>query len=55
MKALSIDTGGTHVKILATEEKEHREFESGPRLTPELMASGLKKLADEESYNLTRN
>jgi polyphosphate glucokinase len=34
MNVLVTDIGGTHVKILATGQKEHREFESGPKLTP---------------------
>jgi polyphosphate glucokinase len=33
MKALTIDIGGTHVRILATGRTERREFESGPKLT----------------------
>ena len=33
MNVLAIDTGGTHVKILTTGEKIHREFTSGPMLT----------------------
>ena len=45
MNVLAIDTGGTHVKILATGQKERREFESGPKLTPKLMFAGVNKLA----------
>ncbi len=33
MDILVIDVGGTHVKILATDQKEKREFPSGPTLT----------------------
>ena len=40
MNVLVIDIGGTHVKILATGQKEHREFESGPKLTPAMMVGG---------------
>ena len=29
MNVLAIDIGGTHAKILATGQKERREFESG--------------------------
>jgi polyphosphate glucokinase len=29
MKVLAIDVGGTHVKILVTGERDHREFASG--------------------------
>lgn len=52
MKVLAIDIGGTHVKILATGQKEKREFESGPKLTPKLMISGVKKLAKDWPYDV---
>jgi polyphosphate glucokinase len=51
MKILVIDIGGTHVKILATGQKEHREFESGPKLTPKLMVAGVKKLAKDWKFD----
>jgi len=35
MNVLALDIGGTHVKILASGEGERREFESGPKLTPQ--------------------
>src|SRR5262245_55884189 len=44
MNVLVIDIGGTHVKFLATGHKEHREFESGPKLTPKPLVTGVKKL-----------
>ena len=34
MNVLVVDVGGTHVKILATGQTEHREFISGPTMTP---------------------
>jgi polyphosphate glucokinase len=43
---LVVDVGGTSVKILASGEKEHRSFASGPKLTPKQMVAGVKKLAD---------
>jgi polyphosphate glucokinase len=52
MNVLAIDIGGTHVKILATGQKERREFESGPKLTPDLMVAGVKKLAQDWSYDV---
>ena len=52
MNVLAIDIGGTHVKILATGQKERREFESGPKLTPELMVAGVKKLAQDWMYEV---
>jgi polyphosphate glucokinase len=52
MNMLAIDIGGTHMKILATGQKERREFESGPKLTPKLMVGGVKKLARDCSYDV---
>jgi polyphosphate glucokinase len=47
---LAIDIGGTHMKILATGQKERWEFESGPKVTPKLIVAGVKKLARDWSY-----
>jgi len=52
MNILSIDTGGTHVKILATGEKTRREFSSGPTLTPKRMVAAVKKLAGNWKYDV---
>jgi polyphosphate glucokinase len=52
MNVLSIDTGGTHVKILATGEKTHREFPSGPTLTARRMVAAVKKLAGDWKYDV---
>ena len=52
MKVLAIDVGGTHVKILATGQREHREFASGPTLTPKKMIAGVKKLARDWKYDV---
>src|ERR1700748_235783 len=51
MNVLVIDVGGTHVKILATGEKEPRKFDSGPSLTPEKMVAGVKSLAAGWKYD----
>ena len=51
MKVLSIDIGGTNVKILASGEKEPRKFPSGPTMTPAQMVSGVKKLAADWKYD----
>jgi polyphosphate glucokinase len=48
---LVIDVGGTSVKILATGQSESRSFQSGKRLTPGLMISGVKKLAADWAYD----
>ncbi|MDX2170595.1 MAG: ROK family protein [Deltaproteobacteria bacterium] len=52
MKVLAIDIGGTHVKILATGEKEKREVDSGPTLTPRRMVSAVKRLARGWTYDV---
>jgi len=51
VNVLVIDVGGTHVKILATGQKQRREFPSGPRLTPKQMVAGVKKLAKDWKYD----
>jgi polyphosphate glucokinase len=52
MKILAIDVGGTHVKILATGEKEKRKIESGPAMTARLMVSSVEKLARGWTYDV---
>lgn len=52
MNILAIDTGGTHVKILAAGQKTHREFPSGPTLTPKRMVSAVKTLAGDWKYDV---
>jgi activator of 2-hydroxyglutaryl-CoA dehydratase len=37
MKVLAIDVGGTHVKILASEERTPQQFVSGPKMAAEEM------------------
>jgi polyphosphate glucokinase len=48
---LVIDVGGTSVKILATGQSESRSFRSGPRLSPRLMVSRVKRLAADWTYD----
>jgi len=50
MSVLVIDIGGTHVKALATGERVHRKFDSGPDLTPKRMIAGVKKLVADWKY-----
>jgi polyphosphate glucokinase len=52
MKILVIDVGGTHVKILATGQKEKREFLSGPSLTARQMVARVKRLAHDWRYDV---
>lgn len=51
MKILSIDVGGSHVKFLASGEKQKRTFVSGPKMTARQMVSGVKKLAQDWEYD----
>ena len=51
VNVLVVDIGGTHVKILATGQKQRREFPSGPKLTPKQMVAVVKKLAKDWKYN----
>jgi polyphosphate glucokinase len=50
MNVLVIDVGGTHVKILVSGETEHREFVSGPEMTPVEMVAGVEKAAEGWTY-----
>ena len=50
MSVLVVDIGGTHVKVLATGHKVHREFDSGPTLTPKQMIAGVKKVVADWKY-----
>lgn len=52
MNVLAIDIGGTHVKVLATGQKEERKFDSGPTLTPRRMVSGVKRLTKDWEYDV---
>jgi len=42
MKILVVDVGGTHVKLLATGQKERVEFPSGPQMTPAKMVAAVR-------------
>jgi len=52
MKVLVIDVGGTHVKVLATGQKERRQFESGPKMTPAQMVADVRKLVPDWKYDV---
>ena len=51
MKILVIDVGGTHVKILATGQREHRKADSGPTMTARRMVSVVKSSSAGWSYD----
>src|SRR6202453_5487188 len=45
-KVLVADVGGTHIKILATGQTEHRMFPSGPTMSAADMVAGVLKAAE---------
>jgi polyphosphate glucokinase len=51
VNVLVVDVGGTHVKVLATGQRQHREFPSGPKLSAKQMVAGAKKLAKDWRYD----
>jgi len=50
MRVLIIDVGGTHVKVLASGRKAHRQVESGPTMTAEQMVAAVKQLVPDWKY-----
>jgi polyphosphate glucokinase len=52
VKVLTIDIGGTNVKILASGQEMRQKFPSGPTLTPSKMVSTVKKLASDWEYEV---
>ncbi len=52
MKVLTIDVGGTHVKVLASGQSEPRKVESGPTMTPERMVEAVRHLAAGWPYDV---
>jgi predicted NBD/HSP70 family sugar kinase len=52
VKVLTIDIGGTNVKVLMTGETERRKFPSGPKLTPGDMVAGVKQLTLDWKYDV---
>ncbi len=52
MNVLSIDIGGTHLKILLSGEKEARKMPSGPDFTPNQMVSDVLKLAEGWKFDV---
>ena len=52
MNILTVDVGGTSVKILATGQADRRKFSSGPTMTAERMVAEVKELAADWSYDV---
>ncbi len=51
MSVLAVDVGGTHVKILASGEKDSRKFDSGADMTAQQMVDGVNMLAKDWQYD----
>lgn len=52
MKILVIDIGGQHVKLLASDASEPREFVSGSRLAPQQMVRGVLEASRDWRYQV---
>jgi polyphosphate glucokinase len=52
LKVLVIDIGGTHVKVLATGQTVHRQFDSGKNLTPRKMLAAVRPLVADWEYDV---
>jgi polyphosphate glucokinase len=48
---LVIDVGGSHVKLLATGQREPRRFDSGPHLTPEQLVEHVHALTADWQFD----
>lgn len=51
-KVLVLDIGGSHVKALATGQKEKVKIESGPGLTPEAAIKGIRAATADWGYDV---
>ncbi len=51
MNVLVVDVGGSHVKVLASGQKESRNFESGRAMPPRRMVDGVQKIASDWNYD----
>jgi hypothetical protein len=49
---LAVDVGGSHVKVLASNEQERRRFVSGPNLTPQEMVGGVLAITNGWSWEV---
>ena len=51
-RVLAIDVGGTHVKARVSGQRETREFESGPTMTPRKMVARVRELTADLKYDV---
>ena len=47
---LTVDVGGSHVKMVVNGTPERRRFSSGPRMTAEAMVAGVIELTEDWDY-----
>jgi predicted NBD/HSP70 family sugar kinase len=52
LRVLVLDVGGTHVKLLATGQKQTREIVSGPTITPSQMIKEVKRVSQDWKYDV---
>ena len=52
MKILTIDVGGTNIKVLATGQQEMRRIPSGPHVTPQFMVDQVKETTKDWPYDV---
>jgi polyphosphate glucokinase len=50
MDVLVVDVGGSSVKLWHTAHQEHRKFDSGKELTPELMVEAIQKEVSDWTF-----
>jgi polyphosphate glucokinase len=50
-KVLVVDVGGTHIKMLATGQREPRKFSSGPRMTAGKMVREVKECVKDWKFH----
>jgi polyphosphate glucokinase len=51
MSILTIDVGGTHVKMLASDRDEPRKFDSGESLTPSAMVGKVREMTADWKFD----
>ncbi len=49
---LTVDVGGSHVKVMTDSERTKREFSSGPGLSAKMMVKKVKELTRDWSYDV---
>jgi polyphosphate glucokinase len=50
-RVLTVDVGGSHVKLMDSVNRERRQFDSGPELTARQMCEGVLALAADWDYS----